>query len=258
MKLFLSFLMSFSLGIFAEEPFDQAVKKIDLRLEDEEIAVVCLPLANGEAMLMKNAAGQTVLVNTGGKGSEKQVRTWLERLYIGRIDTILLTDVHHDFASSFALYRRRYHAQRVIAGVKTEGVTSVWKDGEHHALFPHLFADVLAADGGRLTIRFRYGRLCLLYMASDDESVKHKLMNMDLKDVDVLKVAQFARSDHLSASLLKRIDPQVAIIFHKQGVQPNQRLLEKLYQRWIDIYQVHQTGIVMLKCDLSRYEAITL
>lgn len=82
-------------------------------------------------------------------------------------------------------------------------------------------------------------------------------MKLELKDVNVLKVAQFAVRNHLSMPLLKRIDPQAAIIFHKEGAQPNQRLLEKLYQLWIDIYQVHQIGVVMMKCNLSRYEIIT-
>jgi competence protein ComEC len=75
--------------------------------------------------------------------------------------------------------------------------------------------------------------------------------------VNVLKIANFAQHNHLSVSLLKRIDPQAAIIFHKNGVQPDQDLLEKLYHLWIDIYQVHQTGIIMMKCDLSHYEIIT-
>ncbi|WP_051529965.1 hypothetical protein [Anoxybacteroides tepidamans] len=258
MKIFLWLLMSLSLGIFAEEPFDQAVKKIDLRLEDGEMAIVCLPLSNGEAMLMKNAEGKAVLINTGGKGSDKQIRTWLNRLHIGQLDTILLTDVHPDFSSSFAAYKRRYHAKQVVAGVKAKGITSVWKEGEHHTLFPHLLADVLAVDdNGRLTIRFRYGRLCLLYMASDGKAVTEKLMALPLRDVNVLKVAQFAARDHLSMRLLKSMDPQAAIIFRKDGVQPDQHLLDKLYQLWIDIYQVHHSGILMMKCSLSRYEMIT-
>jgi competence protein ComEC len=260
LKLFLliySLLTSFSLGIFAEEPLDRAVKKIDLQLEGEEMAVVCLPLTNGEAMLMKHAAGPTILVNTGGAGTEKQIQTWLNRLHVHKIDTILLTNVHRDFSFRFSSYKEKYHVKQVIAGINRRGVTSVWKEGEHHALLPNLMVDVLADDGGDLTLRFQYGRLCLLYMASDDAAIEKRLMKIALKDVNVLKIANFAQHNHLSVSLLKHIDPQAAIIFHKDGVQPDQQLLEKFYKLWIDMYQVHQTGILMMKCDLSHYEIIT-
>ncbi|MBA2875065.1 ComEC/Rec2 family competence protein [Thermaerobacillus caldiproteolyticus] len=260
MKLFLltwSLLASWSLGIFAEESFDETVKKIDLQLEEEALAFVCLPVASGEAMLVKNASGQTVLINTGGRGSIKQIKTWLERLHVRKINKILLTNNDKDISSSFAFYKEKYGAREVIAGKNQKGVTTVWKEGERHLLLPNVTADVLNVHDGALTLRFQYGRLCMLYMASDQPAVVKSLIHIPLKNVNILKVANFAKHDHLSTAFLKRVDPQAAIIFPKQGIHPNEHLLEKLYQLWIDIYQIDKVGIMMIKCNLTHYKIIT-
>jgi competence protein ComEC len=255
---------AFTAGIFQKIPLDHAIKKIDLLLEEEEMAFVFLPLKSGEAMLVKNAYGETALVNTGGPSTAKQLKEWLDRLGIQKIDKILITNNDKNYTANLPWLINQYHTNQLITGdgqlLKKRNIrinSAFWDEGERYEILPELTVDVLSKYKGALTLSFKYGNLRLLYMASDDKTVVRKLEAMSLKDFNVLKMADFAAENSPSTSFLKNVDPQAAIIFHRKGTTPNQKLLERLYNLWIDIYQTDKAGMIAIKCDTRHYEIIT-
>ncbi|MGX1981951.1 beta-lactamase superfamily II metal-dependent hydrolase [Thermolongibacillus altinsuensis] len=238
-----------------------AVRKIDLMLEGEEMAIVFLPLANGEATLLKHASGKNVLINTGGIGTERQLKKWLDQFHVTEIDEVIVTNDEKEYVANLDWVIDTFAPEKLIVCRLKMALPyncEVWKEGEVHEIFPHLRAEVLCTEGDDLTFSLQYGDLRLLYMGHASEEVEKRLLALPLNDVNILKIAHFGLYDRPSTAFLKHVDPQVTIFFKKRDHVPNQRLLERLYESWIDIYQTERVGSVVVKCDLDHYEVITL
>lgn len=258
-----SLVLALTAGIFQEAPLDGGVKKIDLLLREEEVAFIFLSLSNGEAMLIKNAEGKNILVNTGGPSTAKELRGWLNKFRIRSIDTILITNRDEEYIANLPWLKEFYRVNNIIAATKypfqasnEEIKAATWKEGERYELTPGLITEVLSEYRDTLSLSFKYGDFRLLYMASGEKIVERHLKTIPLKDVNILKVANFAQGN-LSTSFLKHIDPQAAIIFQKKGAIPNEQLLEELYHLWIETYQMGKVSMVAVKCDKEHYEIIT-
>lgn len=223
------------------------IQKIDMMLEEEEMAIIFLPLSDGEATLFKHASGKTVLLNTGAPHTERELKRWFEHFHITEIDELSLTSDDREYIGNVKWIEQTY-------GPK---VVSEWKEQKVYEPFPHFRMQPLYIDNGDVTMSIQYGRLRLLYMAHASEDVEQKLMTMPLSDVNILKIAHFGVNDYPRTSFLKHVDPQVAIIFKKHGSWPNERLLERLYAAWIDCYETNRFGVIVVKCNLEEYDVMT-
>jgi competence protein ComEC len=258
-----SLVSSLMAGVLQQDHLYQKVKEIDLLLEDGEIAFIFFPLKSGEAMLMKNEAGKTILVNTGGPSTAKQLQGWLKRFNVQHIDMIVITNKEKHYTANLPWLMHVYRVEKVVAAEQIfqekehKKKATIWNTGEHYEVLPGLVIEVLYKYKGTLNLSLKYGDLRILYMSSGEEAVEKQLKTMPLKDVNILKVADFASGNRPSNSFLKSIDPQVAIIFRKEGILPNQQLLERLYHLWIEIYQIGRSGMITIKCDLNHYQIIT-
>jgi competence protein ComEC len=240
---------------------EETVRRIDLMLEGEEMAIVFLPLASGEATLLKHASGKTVLINTGGLETERQLKKLLNQFHVTEIDEVIITNDEEEYVANLGWIIDTFSPEKLIVSEQQTTFSyncEMWKEGEVHELFPSLFAEALCTEGGDLTFSLQYGDLRLLYMGHANEAVEKRLLALPLNDVNILKIAHFGLSDRPHTAFLKHVDPQATVFFKKRDHVPNQRLLERLYEAWIDIYQTERVGAVVVKCDLDHYEVMTL
>ena len=253
-------ILTFIAGIFQDAPFEGTVYKIDLLLREEEVAFIFPSLTNGESMLIKSAKGEVILVNTGGPSTAKQLREWLNKFRVRRIETIVITNQSEEYTANLPWLIQLYGVKTLIsAAPPNKGYplkSRNLNEGERYELLPNLTVAALSKYKDTLTLSFQYGDFRLLYMASAAKAVERKLKTIPLKDINVLKIASFAE-EKLSRSFLKHTDPQAAVIFRKEGTAPNQRLLEELYHLWIEIYHLEAVRMVAIKCDSEHYEIIT-
>ncbi|UTW69721.1 hypothetical protein KHA80_01185 [Anaerobacillus sp. HL2] len=111
---------------------------------------------------------------------------------------------------------------------------------------------------GAFVIVFSYGKQTLLYMGIADKQIEKELIETYALKSTILKVADFGSDKGTTQRFLDEVDPQVAILFKRNGSVVSEMVLERLQETWIDIAQTHRLGTVSIKCHNDDYEIITI
>ncbi len=247
------------------------IEKVDLKLKEDQMALTFLDLPSGEATLIQHGNGKTILINTGGPATTGQLNELLNMYNITHIDTVILTKKNNEYNSNMDWLASNYVIGNFIVGehstepfVKDKKNVIKWKKGDKHTLLPDLTIHVIQEsediEGSLgMDLLLTYGNHKVLYMTSSNIEIEKQLLNeMDLSDVDIIKVPEFASKKGTSESFIEHVDPQVAIIFQKRGVPLSQGVIERLQETWIDIYLTKQLGNISIKCNKNDYEIITI
>lgn len=261
----------FPLCGFSDNIVPVDIEKVDLQLTEEECAIIFLDLSNGEATLIQNGNGESILINTGGPGTEKELKQLLNMYNVSALNALIITKEDADYTSNIKWIIDTLKVDTIITGSHSSTQFTLsdrnvmkWKAESEYPVLPGIKAKVLneaenytGLIGMDLLVDF--GENKILYMASADKEIEKTLINQEvLKDVDVLKVADFAREEGTSQAFIENIDPKVAVIFRKNNTNPSQDVIERLYETWIDIYQTEQIGNVIVKCTSENFEVITI
>ena len=274
-KLFVLFILmhfAFLTGFMSDIPVE--IEKVNLNLSENELAITFLQLSSGEATLIQKGNGENALINTGGPSTQKELQNLLEMYDVLKFNAIIMTKEGSQYDSNLAWLTKAYLVDEVIIGknatkllekISLNDYNNVvnWSEGEKHQVLHDLSFQILhekvAVDGNaEMDLLLTYRNHQVLYMSSSKFEVERQLINLNLKDVNILKVAEFANENSTSQMLLEHIDPQAAIIFSKKGVKPSQEVIERLHETWIDIYQTKQFGNVTIKFTDDNYEVITI
>lgn len=264
----LPFMVLFLVGFIRDTPVH--VARVNLKLSDNEIAITFLALSNGEATLIQHAEAGNILLNTGGPGTREELKELLRMYNITDLHSVIMTNDQKEYNHNLDWVVSNYSVDEVIVGSESPRLVAklnypkvtYWGVGEHYELLPNLIVHVVhehhnARQNG-IDISLKYGNHHILYMSSADITIERALAKLDLKDVNILKVADFASNIGTSQTLLDSVDPQVAVIFKKKGSLPSQDVLERLHDTWIDIYQTSQYGNVSIKFGPNKYDIITI
>ncbi|HEX7065686.1 MAG TPA: hypothetical protein VF199_11520 [Bacillales bacterium] len=249
------------------------IDNVDLNLRKNEIAFTFFDLPDGEAVLIQNLE-QNVLINTGSKDSRQELFERLQLFDIGEIEKVILTNASEAYTGNLTEVIEKYHVQTVISskGIfdKLDGevslssvMTKEWERGKQDNVLPDLEANVLyitppGNDKAALIVRFQFGTEKVLYMGLAGPAVEKKLLDNPLIDCQILKVGDFGANDGNLPEFLRKVDPQVAVLFHKKNKPPKRDILEELNTVWIDVYRTDQTGTITVKFDRNSYRVITI
>jgi competence protein ComEC len=267
--LFLIIIASFFLTAFSSNDIPTEIEKVNLKLKEEQIAMTFLDLASGEATLIQHGSGKTILLNTGGPGTQAELEQLLKLYDIHSINTLILTKNDPEYTSNTEWLTSKFIIGKIITGYHhsqhiNEKKYIKWKSGQKTEILPGLTAHVIhenedVSGSLGLDVLFSLNKHQLLYMTSSNIEVEKALLeNMDLSSVNILKVADFASKEGTSEAFVEHIDPQAAIIFKKRGVLASQDVIERLQETWIDIYLTKQFGNITIKFDKDNYEIITI
>lgn len=258
------------------------IENVHLHLKDNQAAFTFFDLRNGEATLIQNSSHH-VLINTGSDESEYQLREQLATYRVKKIDQLVITNAAKEYTGNLADVLEDYDVKTVISSPAilkqlqktydlSDNKVKVWKRGRQSNLLAGLKVDVLyesmpdtAANKnnsrqGRsgLVVRFTFGSQNVLYMGLADPAVEKKVMQSPLIDSQILKIGGFGSSQGTTPAFLKKVDPQIAILFHKNGLAPSDQMIERLEEIWIDIYQTQRNGTVTIKFSPHSYKIFTL
>jgi len=188
----------------------------EININGEEVLFVFFSLPDGEAMLIQTGNGENYLVNTGSKISEKILLEQMNNLGVKQLDSIIFTN------------------QKVSPGLTFR---------------------VLPADSeDEMSLYIMYGKTSILYLASGRVEVEKELIKNGTIQAEILKVGDYARTQSPSIDLLEKVDPHVAMIYPLKGISPNEGLLERLNESWIDVYQLRKVGTTTIHCTLEDYD----
>lgn len=255
---------------WATEDIETDIEKINVKLSEDEIAITFLDIPNGEATLLHFPNEEFILVNTGGRRTETELKEYLNIYGVKKLKAIIVTKDEPLYTSNLKWLLARYKDAKLIAGenslisqILTEKEIEKWKVGNEYKfgeLDIHVIHEEVNEDHSLgMDLLFRFGNNQILYMTSSDNALEHELLNnKKLPSTNIIKVADFGDSRGTGEKFIEYVNPQIAIIYHKRGLLPSQDVLERLNNTWIDIYYTKQFGSVTIKLTPSDYEVITI
>jgi competence protein ComEC len=254
-------------GFQEEQEIPTKIEKVDLKLMGDEVAFTFVNLPDGESTIIQNNKGEAILINTGNGNSREYLKKTLDLYGISSIQKIILTKLGSDYDGNLEWLTKEYLVKKIIvpSSVKKEDLVvetplEKWDVGKKD-LFTGIKVNVLQVINEEKSMNFsmKFGEHRFLFMGVASKILEEKLIkHYELKDVNILKVAEFANNNGTSQELLEAVDPQIAIIFNKQDLFPSADVLERLQNTWIDIYYAKQFGNITIRCSKDHYEVITL
>ncbi|MCT2537357.1 hypothetical protein NC661_00195 [Aquibacillus koreensis] len=235
-------------------------------LEEGELYVAFLNLPDGEATLIKTSNDRNYLINTGSNESEEKLLFQLKELEIKQLDGLILTGQTNDYCGNAHRLIERYHINKTyyssdLSSTCKEQLTSTsrvqWKSGEVISLDEHLTVQVLAVGPkGDMSLGISYGENSIMYLSISDVENEKEILDTGFKS-NILKIGNYAKGKSPSLSFLEKIDPHMSIVFNSKGYTPNEGLIERLNESWVDVYYLKQAGTTIIRMDLHEYEILS-
>lgn len=240
------------------------VKANEANINSDEVLFVFFSLPDGEAMLIQTGEQKNYLINTGSKVSEKDLLEQMKKLGVKQVHSIIFTNQNKTTCGNASRLIKRYHVQELIYSNELQSMCTseeatiqhkLWDKGKQYELSAGLSFKVLPADHKQeMSLYIEYGQTQILYLASGRVDVEKELLNNQSIQAEILKVGDYARTQSPSMELLEKIDPHVAMIYPLKGMTPNEGLLERLNESWIDVYQLRKVGTTTIHCTLEDYD----
>lgn len=248
------------------------VESIDLKLKSDELAITFFSLSDGESALIHHGNDEKVLINTGGKGTEGELKKLLELYGVNQISTVILTDEELYNKASLKWLINNFGVREFIASesavseLKAEkGISNLdfhsWTQNTKQQLFPELYAEVLyegSEQGEGMDISFTFERHRILFMNSTSARAKEALMGKELSNVNMIKLPAFGRAGSISEDMIKHIDPQIGILFYRKSIKHDTDLFRLLNDAWVDVYYTRKHGTITIKFTDVNYELFTI
>lgn len=245
------------------------VESIDLKLKSDEVAITFFSLSDGEASLIHHGNDENILINTGGSETESEIKKLLHLYRADQISTVILTDKGLYNQESLAWLIKEYDVKQVIvdpsiaAEIKAllPGLgdinLQVWGQDTKQQILPGLQTEVLF-EGDGMDVSFTFARHRIFFMSSISDRAKELLIQKDLSNVNIVKLPGFGSNGSVSEEMIKHMDPQIAVLFHKKTIKPDSDLFRLLNDAWIDVYYTKKHGTVTIKFTDINYEVITI
>jgi competence protein ComEC len=246
------------------------VEGVDVNLKRNEMAFTFLSISDGEAALIQHANGENILLNTGGKGTIKELERLLALFHVKEISTIVLTA--DEGQENLEQIIHKYNVRKIYTGkagnqafagasIPTDVKVHTLKQGELFKLIPGLTAEVIfdgTEENEGTDISFQFFHHQIFYISSASHNSEQAFLAEPLKNVNIVKLPFYAAKGSFSDLLIEHLDPQLAIIFKSSSIKPDPDLVEMLHEAWIDVYFTKQHGTVTIKFTDSTYDVITI
>ncbi|MGJ7920011.1 ATP-dependent DNA helicase [Neobacillus sp. LXY-4] len=244
------------------------ISSIQMNLKDDELALTFFSLSDGEAALIQHPNGDNVLINTGGNGTEQELRNLLELYHIRKLDQIILTSeksccfqnlnwLIDDYGVESLLTRRGAENDLPITSSRKTLNLQLMSSGMVREIVPGLMMEVLNDQQGlNLSLQFLNRRV--LWFNTPDSNREKYLLKDEQVNTTIIKLPSEATEHFISAELIEQLDPQIAFLFpHKSGKELAD-LLEQLQHAWVHVYSNNHKGAVTIKFTEDNYEVFRI
>jgi beta-lactamase superfamily II metal-dependent hydrolase len=237
------------------------IKNVDFGLQADEVVITFLPLSDGEASLIQDGSGETTLVNTGNASSYSELKKWLKRYKVKKINQLMITKKQKYYDSNVQRLVNDYDIERMIVPEQYQAAFQAeqWKENDLFQLTDNIHVDVLHTSKQKtaaMDLLFTIGEHRILYAMSSSDEVEEKFLRIPLTHVDVLKIPDFGEGAFFSNRFLKQLDTQLAVAFTKPGRSYSPRLLSNLTSEWIELYDVKEGSAYSIKMSVKSYDVM--
>ncbi len=236
------------------------------KLYKDELYVAFFNLPDGEATLINVKDGPNILINTGSKQSEESLLSQLKELNISMIDTLILTKQTNDYCGNTKRIVDRFKIEEIVhagdinetcMGDLPQEQFNQWKTSDLNEVSDQLFFKVLKAEiDGEMSLAITYGETSVMYLSTSDVKDEEEILNYPLEP-EILKIADYGTGQSPSSSFLTEIDPHLSVVFNCENCIPNEGLIERLNESWIDVYHLERVGTTIIRMNLDTYEVVS-
>ncbi|WP_339062779.1 MBL fold metallo-hydrolase [Tepidibacillus marianensis] len=242
-------------------------------LQENEILVSFLPLEQGESTLTQQSGGETCLIDTGTKESSQQLIDILHQHRVVQINSIVLTnpldehmgglnDVLNEFhvdqiyipeliANSFSIPTSYQSKVRLL---KKDDVEE-WNQVKMTVLAPDEPLSLSPQDNS-LVFVMAHQKINFLFTSDINDEIEKRLIKKYPLKSEILKVSDFGNDTASNPDFLKKVDPQIGIVFSSDPelyhVSPV--VVERLKENWTDVYQVVKDGEIQILSNGKDYQ----
>ncbi|MBM7569854.1 hypothetical protein [Aquibacillus albus] len=260
---FVSYIIACTLLISQFEPIETMAAP---SLNKGEIYFAFFELPDGEATLIRTDKEKNMLINTGSQKSEESLLFQLKELGVQTIDKLLLTKQTIDYCGNANRVIHRYNIEEVYHAGKLSNIckkqvskskTTQWKADQSFSFARNLQINVLQAkENGDMSLGIIYGKNSILFLSQGKVDNEEQLLKIPVKP-NIIKIGNYAKGNSPSSSILSKLDPHLSIVFHCDNCVPNEGLIERLNESWIDVYQLKYVGTTVIRMDLNDYEILS-
>ncbi|MGM7701650.1 ComEC/Rec2 family competence protein [Pseudalkalibacillus sp. Hm43] len=248
-----------------------AIKELNLNLDSKDVAISFLELKSGESTLLQDSTGKSGLINTGSGQSKSQFKQQMKIFKVQQIDTLVLTNIGKQFTGNldWLLEQKKVKTIVIAEDIREElaanhDLTDVeiksLKKGDRFTMLDKIQLEVAYIESrpeynvGGLALVMNYGEHRFLYMGVSNKDADMAIVKNGPLDISLLKVGGFGHYFGTNKALLKHTNPQVAIIFKREGYTASDEVLNRLDDQWVEVLKPSEEGIVMVKCNEHTYE----
>lgn len=226
-------------------------------------------LSDGESALIQHPNGKNVLINSGGRNTEQELRKLLELYHVKQMDSVILTSNKSCCVNNLEWIIDQFSVQNVMSGESAaeqlqalDSATGsvnfqALNAGEQVEVLPGvLVAAVNDDDGIDLDITFLKRRVLWLNQPQNDP--KLYLPNHQDSGTTIVKLPGRLTKEFVSEEVMKVLDPQIAFFYPENRQEINTELLEQLHHSWVRVYHNHDKGAVTVKFTEKNYEILKI
>ncbi|MGM7700099.1 ComEC/Rec2 family competence protein [Pseudalkalibacillus sp. Hm43] len=237
-----------------------------------------IDVGQADCIYIETSNGKHVLIDSGDEHDGKKVVSYLQKRGIERIDYLIATHPHHDHIGSMddifqsfdvgkvylpdIMYHTTYY-KRLVQSIANSGVDQyVAKAGVKVKLARNITMEFIAPPEKKrykslndysAVLQLHHGKKNFLLMADAGVKSENELLSrIDGEKVDVLKVAHHGANTGTGHALLKKANPDYAIISvgrkNKYGY-PSKDVLKRLNAHKIQVYRTDKLGTIITKSD---------
>ncbi len=251
-------------------------------MPDGEMCVTFLDVGQGDCSFIELPDGKCILIDAGESENASKIKKYIKNRGYDTLDYVIATHPHADHIGAMAnvikafdvgkIYMPRATAttktyERLLEAIQDKGMKiSTAKAGvsmiEEGALCAEFVAPVKDEyddlNNYSAVLKLTYGDVSFLF-TGDAEKEAESQIKADI-DADILKVGHHGSSTSSSASFLKKVSPEIAIISCGEDNEyghPHKEIVSRLQKQGIEYYRTDVYGNVEITTDGETYEVIT-
>ncbi len=224
-------------------------------LKNDGVALYFIDLPDGEATLIKTSDDHFSLINTGSLESRAHLADAITDLNVNKIDYLIVTEHDPAYSANTDWVLDHYQVNHYYDITDTNQVGQTLKTGDRYPLSPLLTFHVLKVNSEKQssTNLLTYRDQAILFLGRTNFTKSDISLTKDYH-VRAIKIAHFAIQFAPEPAVLKKLNPDFAIIFALKNRVANHDLLSYLTEQWVDVYQLEFTGSLMLVFFEDKYE----
>ena len=239
------------------------IERVKIHLNDDQIAMSFINLPDGEATLIQSNH-KNILINTGEKGSQAVIKNQLRTMGINKINILVLTNPQPSYIGNVEFIIRNYDTKEILTSndikrlfcSKTKSLCKLFVDLDQKELnlLPNLKMEVLEkSKHGESNLSLTYGNTTIYYMGFSDPQNQQEMLEYPFHAA-IVKLSHFGEGIEMNNEFLDALDPEMAVIFHKNGVKPNESFMNHLATEWVETYHLQDVGTLTLYMTRESYE----